>query len=193
MEALFGRGRLGLTEKRENVSGFFSFLKMKTMRSINYIYETVNLEQDAKTACLGARYHHRALENIVNMRKIDFNTHPLIFHWHLRALLWELKAALDTIKRDKKLSGEKRDKKLSGKEAPWINENWYEELLVLRDRSHQCFNFVTILRVGERIAATKLIFPVEESGKSKSIMDIPKKCKGYIVRVEEVLNKLYKK
>ena len=70
MEALFGRGRLGLREKRENVSGYFSFLKKKTMRSINYIYETVNLEQDAKTACLGARYHHRALENIVNMRKM---------------------------------------------------------------------------------------------------------------------------
>lgn len=165
------------------MSGHFSFLKMKTTTSPNYIYKSVNLENDAKNACVGARYHHRFLENIVNMRKVEPKKHFLLFHWHLRALLWELIAALDTIK---------KDKKLKAKDAPWSNENWSKELGVLRNRSHQCFNFVQFLIVKERIMGTKVSFPYKESGKSKHIIDIPKRCKEYIVKVEEVLNKLYK-
>ncbi len=143
----------------------------------------MNLESDAKSAYLGARYHHSFLEKILNLSKVDRTKHSLLFHWHFRALLWELVAALDTIR---------KDKKLKAKDAPWSNEDWFKELGILRNHSHQCFNFVQFLIVKERIVSTKLSFPYKESGKSKHIIDIPKRCKEYIVKVEDVLNKTYK-
>ncbi len=128
----------------------------------------------------GAKYHFQIINKILSWNKEYCIKNANIFHWHVRALLWELTACVDLLQNDERIK----------KEAYfWEKASWYPKLIAMKNMSHQHFNFAEILFNADEVMAVKVALKTGNEVLNISFYDF---CQLCMDDIELGINKCYK-
>ena len=119
---------------------------------------------DAYASLDGARYHLNQIRHLTEVLGLRTGEHQNMFHWHLRALFWELVAVRDSIE-----VAEDRYRQAADTLTKLENAEWFKEVNCYRNTAHQSFHVVQAMR---RPRTGKIVLWALESARRGAVREI---------------------